>query len=472
MDSGVVFLIFTCFSVVGSEIHTLEYIYTALSKPVEVPGVYEFTAMGILDNEQIDYYNSKDKTKIPRQTWMSERLDDNYWDKGTSSRKSKEQWFKVNVEILMKRMNHNYSGLHVLQWRHGCQGEPQPDGTLAFREGFDQYSYDGGDFLSFDPKHLQWVAPVSQARPTKMKWDHSQTLNQYTEGYLKRECMDWLSKFMGYGEKDLKNQSAPGVYSRAKTTKTPGKVILHCLATGLHTRDVEVDIYRNDDHMTEADGVTSTGIRPSEFSADGTIAKTYQLKKSIEILKSDLDIYRYKVTYRGDVTAAGKWEPESDQVTMIAIVVALVLLICCIVAIVAVFLVLRYKKKVTSSRSSTTTDKELETQPLENGEPNGTCIPEAENLMHPNGEPNGTSIPEAEKLMQPNGKSKGSSPSGSIDSGRFSSKLGDTPPDSSDSSTQSLNAGGSNGSSSPRSNTPLLNGDESSGSSTSGSQRD
>uniref|UniRef100_A0A3B3SMN4 MHC class I-like antigen recognition-like domain-containing protein n=1 Tax=Paramormyrops kingsleyae TaxID=1676925 RepID=A0A3B3SMN4_9TELE len=74
-----------------TKIHTLEYIYTALSKPVEVPGVYEFTAMGILDNEQIDYYNSKNKTKIPRQMWMSERLDDNYWEKGTSSRKSKEQ---------------------------------------------------------------------------------------------------------------------------------------------------------------------------------------------------------------------------------------------------------------------------------------------------------------------------------------------------------------------------------------------
>ncbi|XP_072561471.1 major histocompatibility complex class I-related gene protein-like isoform X1 [Paramormyrops kingsleyae] len=322
-----------------SEIHTLEYIYTALSKPVEVPGVYEFTAMGILDNEQIDYYNSKDKTKIPRQMWMSERLDDNYWEKGTSSRKSKEQWFKVNVEILMNRMNHNYSGLHVLQWRHGCQGEPQPDGKLAFRDGFDQYSYDGGDFLSFDPGNLQWVAPVSQAVPTKRKWDDSQTLNQYTEGYLKRECMDWLSKFMGYGEKDLKNQPAPMVFTRSKTTKTPGKVILHCLATGLYSSDVKVDIYRNDDSMTEADGVTSTGIRPSEFSADGTMAKTYQLKKSIEILKSDLDIYSCKVTHRTlDGLIVRKWEPQSDLILWISIGVTLVLALLIIGAVVAVFL--------------------------------------------------------------------------------------------------------------------------------------
>ncbi|XP_023665406.1 major histocompatibility complex class I-related gene protein-like [Paramormyrops kingsleyae] len=399
MGSGVVFLMFTCFSMAGSEIHTLEYIYTALSKPVEVPGVYEFTAMGILDNEQIDYYNSKEKTKIPRQTWMSQRLDGNYWDKGTSSRKSKEQWFKVNVEILMNRMNHSKGGLHVLQWRHGCQGEPQPDGTLAFRDGFDQYSYDGGDFLSFDPKHLQWVAPVSQARATKRKWDDSQTLNQYTEGYLKRECMDWLTKFMGYGEKGLKNQPAPGVYPHAKTTKTPGKVILHCLVTGLHTRDVEVDIYRNDDNMTEADGVTSTGIRPSEFSADGTMAKTYQLKKSIEILKSDLDIYRYKVTYRGDVTAAGKWEAPKLEGGHAAIICGVLLVVFIIIlGIVAVLFrkkisencisVLRSfgsKDTVTTDGSSNPTDTEMEKQNLTNGEPNGISVPEAEKLKSANG---------------------------------------------------------------------------------------
>ncbi|XP_048849847.1 class I histocompatibility antigen, F10 alpha chain-like isoform X3 [Brienomyrus brachyistius] len=403
MESRVVVLMFTCFSMAGSKIHTLEYIYTALSKPVGAPGVYEFTAMGILDNEQIDYYNSKDKNKIPRQTWMSERLDGNYWDKGTSSRRSKEQWFKVNVEILMNRMNDSRGGLHVLQWRHGCQGEPQPDGTLAFLSGFDQYSYDGGDFLSFDPGNLRWIAPVSQAVPTKNKWDHSQTLNQYTEGYLKRECMDWLNKFMSYGEKDLKNQSPPEVFTRAKTAKTPGKLIIHCLATGSYCRDVEVDIYRIDFGMTEAGGVTSTGIRPSEFSAggvtstgirpsefsagrvtstgirpsefsaDGSMAKTYQLKKSIEILESDLDLYRCRVMHRTlDEVIVHKWEPESDQGTTITIAVSLVLLIVCIVAIVAVFLVLRRRREVTSSGSSTTTDTEMDKEKLRNGGSNGS----------------------------------------------------------------------------------------------------
>jgi len=78
-----------------------------LSKPVELPGIHDFTAMGLLDDRQIDYYNSKEKKKIPTQQWMKEKMQEDYWDKGTQSRKSKEQWFNVNVKILMERMGHN-----------------------------------------------------------------------------------------------------------------------------------------------------------------------------------------------------------------------------------------------------------------------------------------------------------------------------------------------------------------------------
>uniref|UniRef100_A0A8C2Q9A2 MHC class I-like antigen recognition-like domain-containing protein n=1 Tax=Cyprinus carpio TaxID=7962 RepID=A0A8C2Q9A2_CYPCA len=81
--------------------------------------------MGLLDDREIDYYNSKEQKKIPRQHWMKEKMQEDYWEKGTQSRKSKEQWFNVNVDILMKRMRHNESDVHVLQWRHGCEIEKE-----------------------------------------------------------------------------------------------------------------------------------------------------------------------------------------------------------------------------------------------------------------------------------------------------------------------------------------------------------
>ena len=93
-----------------SETHTLSYIYTALSKPVGHPDIHEFTAMGMLDNRIIDYFDSKTEEKVPRQTWMKERHQKDYWEKGTQSRKSKQLWFKVNIDILVERMRQNTSG--------------------------------------------------------------------------------------------------------------------------------------------------------------------------------------------------------------------------------------------------------------------------------------------------------------------------------------------------------------------------
>lgn len=65
--------------------------------------------MGLLDGQEIDYFDSGTKRKVPKQTWM-EAMDNKYWDKGSQSRQSKQQWFKVNIDILMTRLKQNNSG--------------------------------------------------------------------------------------------------------------------------------------------------------------------------------------------------------------------------------------------------------------------------------------------------------------------------------------------------------------------------
>lgn len=66
--------------------------------------------MGVLDGNVIDYFDSDKQKKVPRQKWMEVNLDKSYWDKGTLSRKSKQLWFKVNLNILQKRYRQNDSG--------------------------------------------------------------------------------------------------------------------------------------------------------------------------------------------------------------------------------------------------------------------------------------------------------------------------------------------------------------------------
>ncbi|KAK7124627.1 hypothetical protein R3I94_018869 [Phoxinus phoxinus] len=259
-----------------SDTHSLYYIYTALSKSVELPGIYEFTAMGLLDDRQIDYYNSKEKRKIPKQHWMQEKMQEDYWEKGTQSRKSKEQWFNVNVKILMERMRHNDSDVHVLQWRHGCEIDQEGIET-KFSKGIDEYSYDGDNFLSFDDKESQWVAPVDAALQTKRKWDNVAILNQYTKGYLEKECVDWLNKFREYGDEELREGSPPDVHVFAKKcTSDKTKLELTCMASGFYPKDVMLTIRKYRSSLPNNNKMKSSGTRPNH---DGT----FQLRKSVYI---------------------------------------------------------------------------------------------------------------------------------------------------------------------------------------------
>ncbi|KAF4081753.1 hypothetical protein AMELA_G00164730 [Ameiurus melas] len=270
--------------------HQLFYTYTALSKPIERPGIYEFTALGMLDDHELDYYSSKTQAKVPKQHWMREKMPQDYWEKGTQSRKSKEQWFKVNVDILMDRMRHNKTDLHVLQWRHGCEIDEDKDGNIKFVSGVDEYSYDGSEFLSFDEENSRWIAPVPAAEPTKRKWDDVPILNQYTKGYLEKECVDWLSKFMDYGKEELRKKTPPDVHLFAKKSVTdPSKLTLSCLATGFYPPDIEMRLRKLRTSLPEH-LVASSGVRPN---GDGT----YQLRKSVDIVEDDKALYDCYVTH-------------------------------------------------------------------------------------------------------------------------------------------------------------------------------
>ncbi|KAM9419566.1 major histocompatibility complex class I-related gene protein-like isoform 4-T4 [Salvelinus alpinus] len=320
-----------CICLSQRDIYSLNYIYTALSKPLELPGIHEFTAMGLMNNRQIDYYDSVSKKKIPKQDWMREKLPPDYWEKGTQSRKSKEQWFKVNVNILMDRMRHNNTDVHILQWKHGCEIERQSDGKVKFIKGTDQYSYDGDDFLAFDDVTMQWVAPVVQAQMTKRKWDGVQILNQYTKGYLEKECVDWLSKFMEYGDKEISRADSPtNVYAFAKKAKTAGHVRLTCMATGFYPRDVLMHIKKNGVTLTTHDGVQSTGVLPNDDD-------TYQIRMSVQIRNNCADKESYECYFNHRTlkeTVGGKWDGECCDCssfgavvigTVIAIIVVLIL---------------------------------------------------------------------------------------------------------------------------------------------------
>ncbi|XP_028454217.1 H-2 class I histocompatibility antigen, Q10 alpha chain-like isoform X2 [Perca flavescens] len=324
---------------VNGEIHSLTYIYTAFSKPVNLPGIHEFTAMGLLNGRMIDYFDSDNQKKVPKQDWMKERLPADYWDKGTQSRQSKQQWFKVNINILKERMRQNDTDTHILQWMHGCEANIR-DGVMKFRRGVDMYSYDGNDFLSFDDDNSVWVAPTDAAVQTKRKWDEVQVLKEYTKGYLENECIDWLGKFINYGQKQLEQAIPPTVHLFTRNTKVEANLLLTCLATGFLPKEITLRMKRNGRILTPADGVVSSGVRPNGD-------ETFQRKDSVEILRSDLSVYTCEVIHQASKLHVEKeWDhklhPGNDSGPIVGGAIGGLLLV--IVLGVGVVLFVLYKK--------------------------------------------------------------------------------------------------------------------------------
>ncbi|XP_023200320.1 major histocompatibility complex class I-related gene protein-like isoform X3 [Xiphophorus maculatus] len=306
---------------VFSEKHSLSYIYTAFSNPVDLPGFHEFTAMGLLDNRMIDYYDSDNQIKVPKQDWMKEHLEQEYWEKGTQSRKSKQQWFKVNIDILMKRMRQNDTDTHILQWMHGCEGETQSDGTMQFVRGMDMYNYDGNDFLSFDDDRQVWVAPIHAAEETKRKWDEVQVLKEYTKGYLEKECMEWMSKFRDFGKEQLQRATPPTVHLFTRKANVETNTILTCLATGFYPKDIILHIKRNGRILTKEDRVQTDGVLPNHDD-------TFQRRDYVEILKSDVAKYTCEVKHpASSMHIETSLEPKGEGNSLVIIAAIIPILI-------------------------------------------------------------------------------------------------------------------------------------------------
>uniref|UniRef100_A0A3B3YI21 Ig-like domain-containing protein n=1 Tax=Poecilia mexicana TaxID=48701 RepID=A0A3B3YI21_9TELE len=272
-----------------TEKHSLTYIYTAFSKPVNLPGLHEFTAMGLLDNSMIDYYDSENQVNIDiLMTRM--RQNDNGEIQGLI--------YSLNIFLHVKSFmfwflifsNFVLTDTHILQWMHGCEGETQPDGTMKFVRGMDMYNYDGNDFLSFDDNHQVWVAPIHAAEETKRKWDEVQVLKEYTKGYLEKECMEWMSKFRGFGKEKIEKASPPEVHLFTRKANIEQNIILTCLATGFYPGEIILEIKRNGRVLTKEDGLVTSGNRPNHDD-------TFQRRDHVEFLKSDVSTYICEVKH-------------------------------------------------------------------------------------------------------------------------------------------------------------------------------
>ncbi|KAL7824455.1 hypothetical protein AOLI_G00328980, partial [Acnodon oligacanthus] len=249
----------------GTASHSLHYFYTAVTPGINFP---EFTVVGLVDGEQIDYYDSNIRKMIPKTEWMEKNEGEDYWTTQTQISQGDQETFKVGVETLMQRFNQT-DGVHTWQNMYGC--ELHDDGTTR---GYDQFGYDGDDFISLDLKTETWTAAHPKAVITKQKWEGTAWTVQ-DKAYLENTCIEWLQKYVGYGRSTLERKVSPKVSLFQKDSSSP----VVCHATGFFPKAVMISWQKNGEDLHE-----DVELRETLRNQDGTFQKRSVLTVSPEEL--------------------------------------------------------------------------------------------------------------------------------------------------------------------------------------------
>ncbi|KAG9466499.1 hypothetical protein GDO78_016568, partial [Eleutherodactylus coqui] len=178
--------------------HSLRYYYTAVSAPGS--GVPDYSYVGYVDDQEITNYNSVSRRLLPRAEWMR-KVEPEYWEDGTQRSKGAEAVYRNNVRIAMERFNQT-GGFHTFQVMYGC--ELDDDGSIR---GYQQFRYDGGEFMALDTQTGTYTATMSQALITTQRWNSPELQwGERLRNYLENECIDWLKKYVENGREELERR--------------------------------------------------------------------------------------------------------------------------------------------------------------------------------------------------------------------------------------------------------------------------
>ncbi|XP_037651839.1 major histocompatibility complex class I-related gene protein-like isoform X7 [Sebastes umbrosus] len=204
--------------------HSLKMFSTATTG---VPNFPEFMAAVMVDEVLGGYCGSNIKTPEPKQDWVRKLVKDDpqHLEWYSLQCLGSQQFFRANLDSLKQRLNQT-GDVHILQRMDGCEWDDETEEVV----GYNQYGYDGEDFLVMDLQTLTWTAPKQQAFITKLRWDNDKARLEHNKDYLFHVCPDRLKKYVHYGRSFLQRTERPSVSLLQKTPSSP----VSCHATGFY----------------------------------------------------------------------------------------------------------------------------------------------------------------------------------------------------------------------------------------------
>ncbi|XP_036378937.1 major histocompatibility complex class I-related gene protein-like isoform X2 [Megalops cyprinoides] len=169
-------------------------------------GLPRFLEVGLLDGMPFFRYDSNVGRAVALSPWFSDFVigregDQLNWDMQTA-----QQILTRGLGEAMHRFNH--TGIHVFQGTLGCEllsnGLPRP---------FLSYSYDGSDFISYEPSTRTWTPAQPQAFVYKQLREADLDYQPVLDSYYGAVCVAHLREFLDHAGDVLKETgSHQGLY--------------------------------------------------------------------------------------------------------------------------------------------------------------------------------------------------------------------------------------------------------------------
>ncbi|KAK7126394.1 hypothetical protein R3I94_017769 [Phoxinus phoxinus] len=321
-------ILFIYVPLVYSEYHRFISTYTGI-RGQTAAGTPEFSAVTTLDGHQIDYYDSIIKKMIPKQDWMKNYTFTELWTENTEIREHVQQIYRDNIPVIMQTFNQTH-GVHTYQRMYGCEY----DDKTGDSHGFDQYAYDGEDFISLDLKENRYIASVQQGLTTAMQWNNDREQLRFLKQYYDHECVYWLKEFLKLIKADLERR-APEVSLLQKDLSSP----VVCHATGFHPSGVTIIWLRNGVHHNE-----DVDLGETLKNEDGTFQRRSTIRVSPDEWKNNqfacVVEHGGKTIQKTDDEIKSNYRPTNAHL----LIITLVCVIEVIVLVIGAVFYIKFKK--------------------------------------------------------------------------------------------------------------------------------